>query len=236
MIPMIQSKDNQKYKLWMKLKTKKYRDQTGLFLVYGKTLVELAKSDLIVEEIVTSNETYEGTLIDEKLMKTLSVTETYYDIFAVCKKVTKPIESDKILILDDIQNPDNLGALLRSARAFGFRHVVISLDSADYYNDKTIRASAGSMFDLYLERRDIQTFIQEYRQKGYKAFGADAHNAQSKPLKNHPLMLVLGNEGHGLNPSTKAILDGFIRIETEGVESLNVAVAGSILMYEWSRL
>ena len=49
-------------------------------------------------------------------------------------------------------------------------------------------------------------------------------------------MLVLGNEGHGLNPSTKAILDGFIRIETEGVESLNVAVAGSILMYEWSRL
>lgn len=236
MIPMIQSKDNQKYKLWLKLKTKKYRDQTGLFLVYGKTLVELAKSHLIVEEIITSDETYEGTLIDSKLIKTLSVTETVYDTLAVCKKITKPIESDKILILDDIQNPDNLGALLRSARAFGFRHVVISLDSADYYNDKTIRASAGSLFDLYLERKDIQSFIQAYQKKGYLAFGADAHDSKSKPIKGQPFMLVLGNEGHGLNPSTKSILDGFIRIETEGVESLNVAVAGSILMYEWSRL
>jgi len=231
---MIISKDNQKFKSWMKLKLKKYRDQTGLFLVYGKKMVELAIRNNVVDEVITTNENYEGTLISEALMKDLSQTETTHDIMAVCKKDSQVKTSKNVLVLDDVQNPDNVGALIRSALAFGFKHVVLSKNSADLYNDKTLRATVGAIFDVYTERLDLVPFLLKMKEKGYQLFGADAHVSANQPLSDIPLVLVLGNEGNGLSIEVKAVLDGFIRIETESVESLNVAVAGSILMYEWS--
>ncbi|WP_162146947.1 TrmH family RNA methyltransferase [Acholeplasma granularum] len=232
---MIESKDNKKFKEWMKLKLKKHRDLTNQFLVFGNTLVDLAlKNDLVIE-IVTSNPEIDGTQIHPKLMKELNLTQTPYDVMAICRKKQNPISSQNILVLDDIQNPDNLGALLRSALAFGFRHVVLSEKSADLYNDKTIRASSGALFELFVERKNIVDFILRKKEDNYQAFGADAHESNLKPIKGNPYILVLGNEGHGLSNEVSHILDGKIKIETQNVESLNVAVAGSILMYEWSR-
>lgn len=230
---MINSRDNQRFKSWMKLKLKKYRDETGLFLVYGKKMVDLALSHGIVDEVITIDEFIEGTLIDLKLMKELSQTETTHNVMAVCKKISKRIESKNVLVLDDLQNPDNVGALLRSALAFGFNHVVLSKNSADIYNDKTIRASSGAIFDLFIERLDLLPFLKEMKENSYQLFGADAHVSDNQPIGSKPFVLVLGNEGNGLSTSVKEVLDGFIRIETQTVESLNVAVAGSILMYAW---
>src|SRR5690554_2386639 len=232
---MIESKDNKKFKSWMKLKTKKYRDQTKTFIVYGQTFVDLAQKKGVVEEVVTINPEISGTLISEALMNALKVTETSYDVFAVCKQQNQQIKSDNILVLDDVQNPDNVGAILRSALAFGFLHVVFSNHTADLYHDKTIRASGGALFDLYIERCDIHQFMQTKKINGYQIFGADAHQSKLKPKVDKPFILVLGNEGQGLSEQTKALLDGKVNIKTKHVESLNVAVAGSILMYEWSK-
>lgn len=232
---MIESKDNKKFKSWMKLKTKKYRDQMDQYIVYGQTFVDLALKKGVVEEIVTTNPNIEGTLISEGLMKELKVTETSYDVFAVCKKISTPIISNQILVLDDVQNPDNVGAILRSALAFNFMHVVFSNHTADLYNDKTIRASGGALFDLYIERLDIHEFLTLKKQEGFQIFGADAHKSELEPDKANPFILVLGNEGQGLRSKTIELLDGRLNIETHHVESLNVTVAGSILMYEWSK-
>lgn len=232
---MIASKDNAKFKSWMKLKTKKYRDQTNTFIVYGKTFVDLARTKGVVEEVVTTNPDIEGTLITEQLMQLLKTTETSYDCFAVCKKLDFKRESKNILILDDVQNPDNVGAILRSALAFDFLHVVLSTHSADLYNDKTIRASGGALFDLFVERKDIYPFIESKKLAGYQVFGADAHASANSPKKGEPFMLILGNEGQGLNDKTIEYLDGRLNIQTKHVESLNVAIAGAILMYEWGK-
>jgi TrmH family RNA methyltransferase len=168
-------------------------------------------------------------------MKELSQTETTFDQMAVCKKLNQILQSDYILVLDDVQNPDNVGALIRSAVAFGFKHVVLSLKSADLYNEKTIRASQGAIFDCFVERRNIIDFLMEYSDKGYQLFGADAHQSANQPEANKPLVLVLGNEGNGLSQDVKELVDGLVQIKTETVESLNVVVAGSILMYEWGK-
>jgi len=232
---MIESKDNQKFKSWMKLKLKKYRDETNLFLVYGKTMVDLALKHDVVSEVITTNEQIPGTLISEKLMKELSQTETTFDQMAVCKKLNQTLQSNYILVLDDVKNPDNVGALIRSAVAFGFKHIVLSLKSADLYNEKTIRASQGAIFDCFVERRNIVDFILEHVDKGYQIFGADAHESMNQPELNQPLILVLGNEGNGLSDDVKSLVHGLVNIKTETVESLNVVVAGSILMYEWGR-
>lgn len=233
---MIISKDNSKFKLWMKLKQKKYRDESNLYLVYGPKLVNLAIKHQVVDEIITTNETIQGTLIDPKLMKELSQTETTFDVMAVCRKMVFQTTSNRVLMLDDVQNPDNVGALIRSAVAFGFNHIILSLKSADLYNDKTIRASQGAFFDAYIERKDLVSSILEFKDKGYQVFGADAHESANRPNGDQPLVLVLGNEGNGLTHDVKKVLDGLVNIATKDVESLNVVVAGSILMYTWGNV
>ena len=214
---------------------KKYRDQHGLFLVYGKHLVTQAKNKGVVLEILTSNEDEEGTLYDKALMDDLQQAETYFDLIAVCKKVENKIESNRILVLDDVQDPDNVGALIRSAAAFGFMHIILSLQSADLYNEKTIRASKGALFDVFVERKPLIETLKKCKEEGYQIIYADAHD-EGKPSKKEKTVLILGNEGHGISQAVKNLADGAIHIETKNVESLNVSVAGAILMYEWRDL
>lgn len=232
---MITSKENEKIKYLRKLKTKKYRDLENRFLVFGNHLIEEAYKHGEIEEIFTSNPNYEGTLISNELMKELNFTQSPYDILAVCKKANKNINSNKILMLEDVQDPNNLGALLRSASAFGFKHIIISNHSADVYNDKTIRASQGAIFHLKIERTNLIDKIKEYQKLGYKVYATDV-NGSNQPQLSNKAILILGNEGRGISESILNLANETITIKTQTVESLNVVIAGSILMYEWSRL
>jgi TrmH family RNA methyltransferase len=203
-----------------------------MFLVYGKHLIDKAKETDQLVEIVTSNPDLEGTLISKDLMDELQQTETYIDQIGVCKKKHTVIDSKKILALDDVQDPDNVGALIRSASAFGFRHIILSQKSADLYNEKVIRASKGAIFDCYIERKNLVFSLPELKQKGYQIVGADAHE-KGQPKYDQKVVLVMGNEGHGLQAEIKDLCDDYVTIKTDYVESLNVSVAGGILMYEW---
>jgi len=232
---LITSKQNPSFKLWLKLKLKKYRDQYGLFLVYGNHQIEQAKEKNALVEILSDQDIEGVTTLSKELMDELQQAETYFNRIGVCKKTNPRIESKYVLVLDDIQDPDNLGALIRSAAAFDFLHIIISQKTADAYNEKTIRASKGSLFDVYIERRPLTTTLIELKQKGYHILCADPH--QSGDIKHHEkIALVLGNEGHGISHEIKAISDGSVSIKTKHVESLNVSVAGAILMYEWRKL
>ena len=229
---MITSKQNKTYKLYVSLKLKKYRDLHGLFLVYGSHLIENAKKHHCIHELLTCNPDKEGTLYDASLWREFQQTETPFDQIAVCKKIMNPIDTKRILILDGVQDPDNVGALIRSAAAFGFLHIILSPYSADLYNEKTIRASKGSLFDVYVERKPIKESIREFRDRGFMIYYADAHDEGTiHPSEN--MVLVLGNEGHGINQDIKELCHQAVRIETGRVESLNVSVAGAIIMYQW---
>ena len=221
--------------MWKNLKTKKYRDAEGMFLVYGEHLIEKAKQKDAIVEIISTHEKGQNTVISKDLMDELQQAETYFDDLAVCKKTNPKIVSNKVLMLDDVQDPDNVGALIRSAAAFGFLHVIVSLKSADFYNEKTIRASKGSIFDVYLERRPLEDAIVELKAKDYQIVYADAHE-KGNDIKHEKVVLILGNEGHGISDRVKSLADRSIHIMTKNVESLNVSVAGGILMYEWRNL
>lgn len=231
----ITSKQNSSFKLWVKLKQKKFRDQNGMFLVYGKHLIDQAKKYNAIVEILTSDPNHEGIQLPVDLMKELQQAETYFDQIGVCKKTNPIRHSDKILILDDVQDPDNVGALLRSASAFGFLHVIVSLKTADIYNEKVIRASKGALFDVYVERRPLIKALIELKQLGYQLIYADAHDAGTVKVQNKTA-LIMGNEGHGIKDEIKDLCDSAVSIKTQNVESLNVSVAGGILMYEWRNI
>lgn len=229
---MITSKQNKTFKLYQSLKLKKFRDQHGLFLVYGDHLIPMAQKKGVIVEIITSNPDKEGTLYDKSLMDELQQAETYFDQIAVCKKDQTPRISDRVLIMDDVQDPDNVGALIRSAAAFGFLHIILSPHCADLYNEKTIRASKGSIFDVYVERKNLSQALTDLKLQGYQLLYADAHESGSHE-PSQKTALTVGNEGRGISDEVKKRSDGAIHIETRHVESLNVSVAGAILMYLW---
>ncbi len=232
---MIESRQNKQIKTWIKLKNKKYREQYDRFLVYGKHLIDKAREAGALIEIITDNPDKEGTLIASELMKELQQTESYIDEIGVCKSVNKPLESDAVLVLDDVQDPDNVGALIRSAVAFGFDHIILSIGSADMYNEKVIRASRGAIFDSYIERKPPREAISQLKEKGYQVIAADAHQ-KGYLTKKHKIVLILGNEGHGISEQLIPLVDQFITINTRTVESLNVSIAGAIIMRDWSLL
>ncbi len=231
----ILSKHNKSYKLWLKLKQKKHRDENDLFLVFGEHLIEKAKAHDVVIDLITANEDKEGIILPDELFAKLQMTQTVIDQIAVCRKTNLKIASNHILMLDDIQDPDNMGGLIRSAVAFGFRHLIISLKSADVYNEKVVRASQGAIFDIYIERIPLDKAIETLKNQGYYFLYADAHNNvnSSVPAK---LVLVLGNEGQGVSQEIKDLCDEAIHIATQNVESLNVGVAGGILMHGLSKI
>ena len=231
---MIKSKDSKQIKHLKKLKMKKYRDLHEEFIVFGDHLITEAIKSNSVTELSTSNPNKEGILISEQLMKELNETVTAFDQLALVKKTRKTIESDKILVLEDVQDPDNVGALLRSALAFGFNKVILSNKSADIYNDKTIRSSQGALFHLDIERTDVISALKDLKNKDYKVITTMLNGSSEFPKANK-IALVMGNEGSGISSEVELLSDFKLTIKTSGVESLNVLVAGSILMYEGSK-
>jgi len=138
-----------------------------------------------------------------------------------------------VLVLDNISDPTNLGTLLRSAKAFGFDSVFISNGSVDYFNDKVIRGSQGAIFKLNLLKGDIFSFLNKIK-KTHQILGTNVRNGFDVNEVNlsEKLALILGNEARGVSSEVEAIVDKNLFIKMDNTESLNVSIAGSILMYE----
>lgn len=238
----IVSKDNSKIKNYLKLKLKKFRDINNLFLAYGVHQYEKAYANNLIVDIISSKLEDNPTIyVDNKIIKLFNQTETIIEPIIVCKKTkNKEINSNFVLALDNIQDPGNLGTLLRSSNAFDFKDILLSENSVDIYNEKVIRSAKGSLFDLNILRTNLIKKLIELKDNGYILVCAD-NNLNDKKFenklitKNNKLVLILGNEGNGISKDIKDTCDYFITIETKNVESLNVSIAGSIIMHDWSK-
>ena len=235
---IIASLNNSKVKAWNKLKEKKFRDEENSFLIEGDHLVECALNYGVVKEIITTDENYKIPhipvyYVTSSIMKKLSNQVTGTNIIAVCQKIPERQIQGNVCLLDNIQDPGNLGTIIRSAKAFGIDTLVLSLDTVDLYNDKVIRASEGLLFGLNIIKSDLKTIIKKLKENNYKIYGTNCKEGlELKKVAFVPLSaIIIGNEGRGMKPDLTSLCDEMIHIKIDG-ESLNAAVAASIIFYE----
>lgn len=237
----IQSVQNERIKKAARLHQKKDRDETGLFLVEGEHLIQEALKKDAVQEIfcdIRSPFAFENTTeVSEAVMHKLSSSVSGTHVLAVCRKMQSEIlDPHRLLMLDGVQDPGNLGTLVRTAVSFGFDGIFCSGDCADLYNEKTVQSSQGALFYIPCIRTDLKEKIRQLRQEGFRVYGTSLgeHTVPLESLQAQDKMLfILGNEGQGVHPEILDLCDQNLRIEMRGFESLNVAVAGGILLYRF---
>lgn len=245
---LITSSNNSYIKDLIKLKQKKYRDINKLYLVEGYNILEEAKD--YVKTILISDKDdsskYKGfnnveiILVTEEIIKKLSSTQTPQGVIGVCKYKEPKEISGNVVMLDGVQDPGNIGTIVRTSIAFGYDTIVLSDDSVDMYNDKVIRATQGAIFKTNVIRANLKEMISTLKKDSYYIIGTSLKNAillndLDNKLKNNKVkrhVLVLGSEGQGMSEEVSNLtnVNVFIPISEE-MESLNVAVAGGIMMY-----
>lgn len=228
----ITSLNNQLIKDTAKLHKKKYRDQTGMFLIEGYHLYEEARKVNNVKYVFTTDETITGDdiiYVNDTVLEKLTQTKNPQPILTVCHKITANKLGNKVLILEKIQDPGNLGTLMRSALAFGFNTIVLD-NTVDIYNDKVLRSTQGAIFKLNIIEMDTSDFLHDYPQ--YKAYGTAFNGTRLETIEfPEKMAIILGNEGNGISENILDLTAENITIKTTEVESLNVGVAGSIIMH-----
>ena len=232
--------DNKKIKELKKLNMKKYRDESDLFLVEGEHLVLEAYKKGVLKELLLEENTkldldVETSYLSKNVLKYISELDTPNNIIGVCKKIEEKELGNKVLVLDDIQDPGNLGTIIRSAVAFNIDTVVLSNNTVDIYNSKVIRASQGMIFNINILKRDLNEFIPEIKEEGYKIYATKVDNGKSlKSLEiENKFAIIMGNEGNGVHKNLLDLADVYLYIDmNKDCESLNVAIATSIILYE----
>ena len=240
----IESVKNPAVKAWKKLITKKERDRSGRFLLEGYHLVEEALKEGLVLEIIINQEIdkqqpikIEGTevvYVTNEVMKAICDTETPQGIAAVCEKPAVSLDKVKakqLLLLDRVQDPGNLGTLIRTADAAGMDAVILGEGCADPYNPKVVRSTQGSLFHLPLIKTDLALFLDTLNMP---IFGTSLEGGVPFETveKSDAFALLVGNEGQGVAPELLQKTTKNLYIPIYGkCESLNVGVAAGILMY-----
>ena len=232
--------ENKKIKEIKKLNTKKYRDQTGKFIVEGEHLVVEAYKKGVLEEIILE-ETNDIDINAPKSYVTLNVLKYISEldnpskIIGICKKVDKKDIANKVLILDDVQDPGNLGTIIRSAVAFNIDTIILSKNCVDVYNSKVLRATQGMIFDINIIEENLLEIIPKLRKDGYTVYGTKVNGGKSLKSveKSEKFVIIMGNEGRGVHSSILDLCSDYIYIDmNKNCESLNVGVATSIILYE----
>ncbi|MGD7044182.1 TrmH family RNA methyltransferase [Jeotgalibacillus proteolyticus] len=242
----LQSLQNPQVKGWKKLLTKKGRDQSNLFLVEGFHLVEEAIKANAVKEVMIRegieipdwlDDSIPVTGLTEEVTKVIAETEHTQGIFAVCKQESRALtefNAETILLIDGVQDPGNIGTMIRTADAAGIDLVILGKGSADPYNAKVLRSAQGSHFHLPIVKEDLTNTIQTLKEKGIPLYGTALQNASSfkDAPSGEPFALIMGNEGAGVNREFLDLTNQNLYVPIQGKsESLNVAVAAGILLF-----
>ena len=257
MRPFITAKDNPKYKLWKSLSSRKHREKEGLFLTEGPVLIEeaLGSERTLTEALIirSGSEDNEDTaalaekaeslnvkvyVLSGQLFDELTDTETGRDAIAVLRipgNLPESVENG-LVILDRIQDPGNMGTILRTAEAAGFDGVVAIKGTVDAFSPKVVRAAAGAVLRMPIRYVDSEEeAVKICREEGLLVVAGDplGENLYEAGDLSGRTALVIGNEGAGVSDSLLARADIRAGIPMEGnTESLNAAVAAAIMMYE----
>lgn len=242
---IITSTSNAKIKALSKLKNKSERLATKQFIVEGDHLVEEAHKAGLLEEIFYVGEPMlqyddvEMIEVSQAVLEKLCSTKTPQRICGVCHLMATPnldASFKRVFLLDTLQDPGNIGTIIRTALAMGFDAVILSNNSVDLYQDKLLRSAQGALFQLPVLQSDLIASIQQLQDLGFKVYGTSLHHAHSIhdcPVSDK-MAFVLGNEGNGVSEAVLHQCDGFLYIPIVKAESLNVAIAGGMIAYAFS--
>ena len=259
---VISSKDNEIIKNIRKLKEKKYRDLENSYIIEGiklikEAIVEKAKiKQIVMCENYTDNEEidketlyeiakYNLIYVTEKVFNLITDVKTPQGIIAVIEKnnIKNTINQidysqDIIIALDDLQDPGNLGTILRTVDSANLNQIILSKNSADSYNPKVVRSTMGAIFRInIIEVEDLQETLKEIQKNKFKVMvtALDADNSIYNVDYNKKV-IVIGNEANGVSKEIQAMADEKVKIPMLGkTESLNASVASGIMIYEYVR-
>lgn len=240
---MITSTQNDIIKNIIKLKQKKYRDETRMFLIEGFHLVEEARKYQCIDKIITTtNDRYseETIYVSSNVMEKLAFTKSPQPIMAICKKSINQniiIDGNRYLLLDRVQDPGNVGTIMRTALAFGYDQIIMSDDCVDLYNDKVVRSTQGALFQMNVCVMNLLDTIEILKQHHVHVYGTTLKDAKSIECydSQDKMAFVMGNEGQGVSEKVLDVCENNIYIPIQSVESLNVGIASAIMMYHFRR-
>ena len=256
---IITSKDNEIIKHIRKLKEKKYRDEYNEYVVEGVKIVEEAiKENAKIKQVIVCNDTTKTYEIPTHIMLEIAKFDCIYvsdKIFNYITQVTNPqgimaiiekqdenmqidYNQDIIVMLDDVQDPGNLGTILRTADSIGLNQIIVSKGTADSFNSKVVRSTMGAIFRLkIIEEEDLIKTIKELRKHHFKLLVTSLQTENSiYDIDFSKKIIVIGNESNGVSKEIQDLADEKAKIPMLGrTESLNASVAAGIVMYEYVR-
>lgn len=255
---VITSKDNDNIKKIKKLKEKKYRKQEGKYIIEGSKLIEEAiKENAKIEQIIVCEDCiteatnsnllyeiakYDCIYVSEKVFKTLTDVSTPQGMLAVIKKKDNKKEvnynEDMIVILDGVQDPGNMGTILRTIDSAGLSQVIVTKEVVDAYSPKVVRSTMGAIFRVnIIETEDKLKMIKEIKKHKFNVAATSLEASKSiYDVEFNKIAIVIGNEANGVSQEVLDLADTKMIIPMPGrTESLNASVATGILIYEYVR-
>lgn len=249
---VITSKDNEVIKNIRKLKEKKYRDEADSFIIEGIKLIEEAMEENIeIKKIIVCNEFNEN--FSQDLLYKIAKYDVIYvpkNIFKILTDVTNPqgilavVSKNKkssidytqnfYLILDNIQDPGNMGTILRTADSINLNQIIVAKGCADCYNPKVVRSTMGAIFRVNVFECDLSKIIKDLKKHKIKILATDLNTENDIYNTSYErTAVVIGNEANGVSEEVLKLSDGRIKIPMQGkTESLNAGVATGIILYE----
>lgn len=238
----ITSTSNPKIKKLLSLRKRSVRYEEQLFLVEGLHLTEEAYKNNQLDLVLSTDESllnkFNNTkqiLVNDLVINKLSTTSTPQNIIGVVKMKKPELSTSNIyIVLDDVNDPGNFGTIIRTSLAFGVKDIIVSLNTVDEYNEKTLRATQGAIFQANIIRMDLKDAYQKLKEQNITIITTSL-NAK-KELKDlskiEKFAVVLGNEARGISDISKSFSNESIIIPLKNnIESLNVAVAFGIVLY-----
>ena len=255
----ITSKDNELIKHIRKLKDKKYRDESNEYVVEGVKLVEEAvKENAKIKQIIVCEDTtrtyeipthimleiakYECISVSDKIFNIITQVTNPQGIMAIIEKNAQNAKidytQDIIVVLDDVQDPGNLGTILRTVDSIGLNQIIVSKGTADAFNSKVVRSTMGAIFRIkIIEVENLAQAIKEMRKHHFKLMVTSLQTKNSiYDIDFNKKIIVIGNEANGVSKEIQDMADEKAKIPLLGrTESLNASVAAGVVMYEYVR-
>ena len=236
---LITSKDNSRIKHIRKLLNRKNSNDEKLFVIEGENLVEEAiKNNLLTElYILDGNDNkfgFECNYVTLDVMKSISDLSSTPRVIGISKYLNKNKLGKRIVLLDDVQDPGNVGTIIRNSVAFNVDTVVLSKNSASVYNEKVLRSTGGMIYNINIIIDDLNKVINDIKKDGIKIYGTSLKKSKSlEDIKvTDEYAVIFGNEGNGVKKELLDKCDEIIRIDmNDKCESLNVGVSSGIVLY-----